>query len=80
MDITVKEAKKLFLQGFLSGYEVVTFSGVSTLTLFDLHSSGQLIDVRTKKPREFKTFDSVFNQILDIGFNICFIRGDYTKC
>lgn len=78
MNCTVADAKRDFQRGYLSRYIAAYLDSDDSWTvslLSNSGSSGALVDARTKKPRHFKSFDSMIRTLREIGFNVQVVEG-----
>lgn len=76
---TMAEAKRDFDNGVLRCYRIVLTMGVKTVELEYLTRAGigtdTLDDARTKKTRQFKTWDAAVSALEQIGFQVNALKG-----
>ena len=76
---TMAEAKKQFQLGVLKGFAIARTMGVCMVS-FDVQAGsgrvdGQLVDARTKEPRQFKTLDAACSALEQVGFRVDCLGG-----
>lgn len=77
MQWTMAQAKRDFAAGYLQGFELANLGPMLKAWVVRLDGNagtGELVDARSKEPREFKTLDAAVRAAEEVGFRVHVLR------